>query len=32
MQSVTSQDVKDGATYVSIMGANLEVLKKALGY
>ena len=32
MQSVTAQNVKDGATYVSIMGANLEVLKKALGY
>ena len=32
MQSVTSQDVKDGATYISIMGGNLETLKSALGY
>ena len=32
MQSVTSQDVKDGATYISAMSENLEVLKTALGY
>jgi len=32
MQSVTSQDVKDGATYISVMSENLEVLKTALGY
>lgn len=30
MQSCTSQDVKDGVTYVKIMEDNLEVLKEAL--
>ena len=30
MQSTTSKDVKDGATYLGIMEKNLEVLKKAL--
>jgi zinc transport system substrate-binding protein len=30
MQSTTSQDVTDGATYYSIMKDNLEVLKRAL--
>lgn len=30
MQSTTSQDVADGATYYSIMKDNLEVLKRAL--
>ncbi len=30
MQSVTSQDVKDGVTYLSIMENNLDVLKEAL--
>jgi zinc transport system substrate-binding protein len=30
MQSTTSSDVKKGATYLSIMEANLEVLKEAL--
>lgn len=30
MQSTTSKDVKDGATYLSIMEKNLEILKKAL--
>ncbi|MCR5558153.1 MAG: metal ABC transporter substrate-binding protein [Butyrivibrio sp.] len=30
MQSTTSEDVKNGATYLSIMESNLEVLKKAL--
>ena len=30
MQSVTAQDVKAGATYLSIMESNLEVLKEAL--
>ena len=30
MQSVTSDDVKNGVTYLSIMTDNLEVLKKAL--
>ncbi|MBR6004543.1 MAG: zinc ABC transporter substrate-binding protein [Lachnospiraceae bacterium] len=30
MQSVTSKDVKAGATYLSIMESNLEVLKDAL--
>lgn len=30
MQSTTSNDVKNGATYVGIMEKNLEVLKKAL--
>ena len=32
MQSTTSKDVANGVTYVSVMGSNLEVLKKALGY
>lgn len=30
MQSVTSKDVKDGASYFSVMEKNLEVLKEAL--
>lgn len=30
MQSVSSDDVKDGASYISIMGKNLDVLKEAL--
>lgn len=30
MQSITAQDVKAGATYLSIMESNLEVLKEAL--
>lgn len=30
MQSITSSDVKDGVTYLSLMEANLEVLKDAL--
>lgn len=30
MQSVTSEDVKNGADYLAIMEKNLEVLKKAL--
>lgn len=30
MQSVTSKDIEDGATYLSIMEKNLEVLKEAL--
>lgn len=30
MQSTTSEDVANGATYLSIMESNLEVLKKAL--
>jgi zinc transport system substrate-binding protein len=30
MQSTTSQDVEAGATYLSIMNENLEVLKQAL--
>ncbi len=30
MQATTSKDVKNGATYLSIMQNNLEVLKKAL--
>ena len=30
MQSTTSKDVKEGATYLGIMMSNLEVLKKAL--
>ncbi len=30
MQSVTSDDIKNGATYLSIMESNLEVLKEAL--
>lgn len=31
MQSTTSTDVKNGASYIAIMKANLEVLKEALG-
>ncbi len=30
MQATTSKDIKNGATYLSIMEKNLEVLKKAL--
>ncbi|MDD6094666.1 MAG: zinc ABC transporter substrate-binding protein, partial [Clostridia bacterium] len=30
MQSVTSEDVKNGADYLAIMEKNLDVLKKAL--
>ena len=30
MQSITSADVNNGTTYMSVMSANLEVLKKAL--
>jgi zinc transport system substrate-binding protein len=30
MQSVTSEDVKKGASYLSIMEENLNVLKEAL--
>ena len=30
MQSTTSKDVKEGASYLGIMMSNLEVLKKAL--
>ena len=30
MQSITSDDVKKGVTYLSVMTANLEVLKQAL--
>ena len=30
MQSATSQDEKDGKTYLTIMEKNLEVLKEAL--
>ena len=30
MQSVTSDDIKNGAAYLSIMESNLEVLKEAL--
>lgn len=30
MQSTTSKNVKDGATYLSVMESNLEVLKSAL--
>ena len=30
MQSTTSDDVKDGTTYLSVMEKNLEVLKEAL--
>ena len=30
MQSVSSDDVKDGASYISIMEKNLDVLKEAL--
>jgi zinc transport system substrate-binding protein len=31
MQSVTSDDVQEGTTYLSLMGSNLNVLKEALG-
>ena len=31
MQSTTSQDVKNGTTYLSVMEKNLSVLKEALG-
>ena len=31
MQSTTSEDVKNGASYLSIMESNLNVLKEALG-
>ena len=31
LQSVTSEDVQAGETYISQMADNLEVLKKALG-
>ena len=31
MQSTTSQDVKNGTTYLSVMENNLSVLKEALG-
>lgn len=30
MQSTTSEDIKNGATYISIMKSNLDVLEKAL--
>ncbi len=30
MQSVTADDIEAGVTYLSVMGDNLEVLKKAL--
>ena len=30
MQSTTSDDVKNGSTYLSVMEKNLEVLKEAL--
>ena len=30
MQSTTSQDVKDGKSYLSVMEENLSVLQKAL--
>ncbi len=30
MQSITDKDLKEGATYISIMESNLEVLKEAL--
>jgi zinc transport system substrate-binding protein len=30
MQSTTSEDVNNGASYLGIMESNLEVLKKAL--
>lgn len=32
MQSVTSDDIANGVTYLSIMNSNLEVLKEALSY
>ena len=31
IQSVSWEDVQSGASYIEIMKANLEVLKKALG-
>ena len=31
MQSMTSKDVANGATYLSVMEQNLSVLKEALG-
>ena len=31
LQSTTSADVKNGVTYLSVMGSNLAVLKEALG-
>jgi len=31
MQSTTSEDIKNGASYLSIMESNLSVLKEALG-
>ena len=30
MQSTTSDDVKNGTTYLSVMQSNLDVLKQAL--
>lgn len=30
MQSITSEDVKNGTTYLSVMESNLDVLKKAM--
>ena len=30
MQSMTSDDVKNGTTYLSVMQSNLDVLKQAL--
>jgi len=30
MQSTTSEDVKNGTTYLSVMESNLDVLKKAM--
>ncbi len=30
MQGITAQDIRDGATYLSIMESNLEVLRQAL--
>ena len=30
MQSVTSDDVKNGETYLNVMQSNLDVLKQAL--
>ena len=32
MQSVTSADIANGVTYLSLMKENLEVLKEALSY
>ncbi len=31
MQSVTAEEIEDGATYIGIMEANLEVIRQALG-